>query len=191
MTSRVMLVSPAVNAALREARFDDGCPLDPSGLRAASTAAGTLKCPDRAWVSPTVRCRETAAALGVDTEEAPELAGLDVGRWRGATLAEVSAREPEAVARWLTDPESAPHGGESVRALCDRTARWLETVARDDGRIVAVVEPELVRAAVVRALGAPEPTFWRVDVAPLTATELSGLAGRWNVRLGRPLAGSS
>lgn len=187
MTSRVTLISPAMNAALREARFDDGCPLDPSGLRAASAAAGTLKWPDGARVSPTVRCRETAAGLGLTPEEAPELAGLDVGRWRGATLDEVGAGEPEAVARWLADPESAPHGGESVRALCDRAARWLETAARDDGRIVAVVEPELVRALVVRVLGAPESAFWRVDVPPLAATELSGRTGRWNVRLGRPL----
>lgn len=188
MTSRVMLISPATNAALREARFDDGCPLDPSGLRAASAAAGTLKSPDRAWVSPTVRCRETAAALGLVVEETPALAGLDVGRWRGATLTEVSADEPEAVGRWLADPESAPHGGDSVRSLCDRAALWLDTVAQHDGRIAAVVEPELVRAVVVRVLGAPESAFWRVDVPPLTATELSGRVGRWNVRVGGPLA---
>lgn len=188
MTSRVMLISPAVNASLREARFDDGCPLDASGLRLAEAASGALKSPDRAWLSPTVRCRGTAAALGLDAVEVPGLAGLDVGRWRGATLGEVSAGEPEAVARWLADPESAPHGGESVRALCDRAARWLETAARDDGRIVAVVEPEVVRAVVVRVLGAPESAFWRVDVAPLTATGLSGRAGRWNVRAGQPLA---
>ncbi|MPY61363.1 histidine phosphatase family protein, partial [Streptomyces spongiae] len=184
MTSRVMLISPAVNAALREARFDDGCSLDPAGVRAASAAAGTLKSADRAWVSPTVRCRETAAALGVACEEAPALAGLDVGRWRGATLTEVSTDEPEAVGRWLADPESVPHGGESVRALCDRAALWLDMAARDDGRVVAVVEPELVRGVVVRVLGAPESAFWRVDVPPLTATELSGRVGRWNVRVG-------
>jgi broad specificity phosphatase PhoE len=185
-----------MNAALREARFDDGCPLDAAGVRLARAAADALKAPDQAWVSPTVRCRETAGALGLDAVEVPGLAGLDVGRWRGATLAEVGAREPEAVARWLADPESAPHGGESVRALCERVARWLETVAGDGGpagatRTVAVVEPEVVRAVVVRVLGAPESAFWRVDVAPLTATGFSGRAGRWNVRAGRPLTGSS
>jgi broad specificity phosphatase PhoE len=193
MTSRVILISPAMNAALREARFDDGCPLDPSGVRLARASAGTLKA-DRAWLSPTVRCRETAGALGLEAEEASGPAGLDVGRWRGATLAEVSAAEPEAVARWLDDPGSAPHGGETVRALCDRAVRWLETAAaaaRDSGRTFAVVEPEIVRAVVVRVLGAPESAFWRVDVAPLTATEFSGGSGRWKVRAGRPLPGPS
>ncbi|MER6422871.1 histidine phosphatase family protein [Streptomyces sp. NPDC001137] len=187
MTSRVILVSPAITAALREARFDDGCPLDASGLRQARAAAGTLPAAERVWVSPTVRCRETAGALGLDAVDAPELAALDAGRWRGATLAEVSEREPEALARWLSDPAAAPHGGESVTALCDRVAGWLEAVARTPGRTIAVVEPEAVRAAVVRALGAPESAFWRADVPPLTAVGLSGRAGRWNVRLGQPV----
>ncbi|MEU9960112.1 histidine phosphatase family protein [Streptomyces sp. NPDC050982] len=218
MTSRVMLISPAMSAALREARFDDGCPVDPAGLRLAEAAANSLPAADRVLVSPTVRCRETATALGLDAlavTEPPELAGLDVGRWRGATLAEVSADEPEAVGRWLADPSSAPHGGESVAGLCERVAKWLETVANPSSgasgteasgtgasgpgsgsaggsgpgsvRIIAVVEPEIVRAGVVRALGAPESAFWRVDVPPLGATEFSGRAGRWNVRVGRAL----
>lgn len=186
MTSRVMLISPAISAALREARFDDDCPLDASGLRLARAAAGTLPpVPQVVWVSPTARCRETAGALGLDAGSEPGPAGLDAGRWRGATLTEVTEKEPEALAQWLTDPQSAPHGGESVHALCDRVARWLDdTAAQVTGRCVAVVEPEVVRAATVRALGAPESAFWRIDVPPLTATELSGRAGRWNVRVG-------
>ena len=187
MTSRVILISPAITAALREARFDDGCPLDASGLRQARAAAGTLPAVERVWVSPTVRCRETAGALGLDAVDAPDLAALDAGRWRGATLAEVSEREPQALAEWLSDPGAAPHGGESVAALCDRVARWLDTVAQTPGRALAVVEPEAVRAAVVRALGAPESAFWRADVPPLTAVGLSGRPGRWNVRLGQPV----
>lgn len=190
MTSRVMLVSPAISTALREARFDDGRPLDAAGLRLARAAAGTLTAVDRARVSPSPRCRETADALGLDAALVPELTGLDMGRWRGATLAEVSTREPGAVAQWLADPASAPHGGESVQDFCERIAAWLDAAAPPAGRTVAVVDPEVVRAAAVRALGAPSSAFWRVDVPPLTATELTGRSGRWNLRLGRPLDGS-
>ncbi|MEU6375927.1 histidine phosphatase family protein [Streptomyces sp. NPDC046909] len=187
MTSRVMLISPAITEALREARFDDGCSLDASGRRLAEAAAGTLPAADLVVCSPTVRCRETAAALGLRAEDAAPLAALDAGRWRGSTLADVSAKEPESLARWLADPESAPHDGESVRAVCDRVGRWLDTVADGAGRVIAVAEPELARAVVVRALGAPESAFWRTDVPPLTVVELSGRLGRWNVRLGRAL----
>ncbi|MYX76775.1 histidine phosphatase family protein, partial [Streptomyces sp. SID3915] len=84
---------------------------------------------------------------------------------------------------------SAPHGGEAVRDVCARVGTWLDSVARLDGRTLAVVEPEVVRAAVLHALDLPVAAFWRIDVPPLTATELSGRAARWNLRLGSPLVG--
>ncbi|MET9453363.1 histidine phosphatase family protein [Streptomyces cinerochromogenes] len=190
MTSRVLFVSSAVSGSLRQARFDDGGPLDEGGAARARAAAGSLpSAAARVLVSPSARCTETAAALGLDGAPAPELAGLDVGRWRGRTLDEVGAAEPEAVGRWLTDPGCAPHGGESVQDLCGRVARWLADAQAVEGRTLAVVEPEVVRAAVVAALDMSAGAFWRLDVPPLTVTELSGRAGRWNLRLGRPLSG--
>ncbi|WP_030813313.1 histidine phosphatase family protein [Streptomyces sp. NRRL F-2799] len=186
MTSRLVLVSPAIGPALREARFYDGSSsIDEAG--AARAAAAALPEAARVVLSPGARCRDTAEALGLRGAVAAELAPLDAGRWRGRTLAEVGAAEGEALARWLADPEYTAPGGESVRQVRARVGHWLESVP--EGRTVAVVEPEVVRAAVVHALGLPAETFWRLDVAPLTATELSGRAGRWNLRLGRPLMG--
>jgi broad specificity phosphatase PhoE len=188
LTSRVLLVSAAMSVSARQARFDDGGSLDDGGAARARAAAGSLPSAVRVLTSPVARCRETAVALGLDGVPARDLAGLDVGRWRGRTLDEVGAAEPDAVGRWLTDPECAPHGGESVRDLCGRVARWLADAQALEGRTLAVVEPEVVRAAVVGALGLPLSVFWRLDVPPLTVTGLSGRAGRWNLRLGRPLA---
>ncbi|WP_371483120.1 histidine phosphatase family protein [Kitasatospora sp. NBC_00315] len=59
------------------------------------------------------------------------------------------------------------------------------------GPLLAVVEPDVVRAAVLHALGVPGPAFWRLDVRPLSVTELSGRAGRWNVRCGGPADGAA
>ncbi|MGW0878327.1 histidine phosphatase family protein [Streptomyces sp. NPDC002671] len=187
MTSRVTLISPATTPSLRRARFDDGDSLDDGGAAQAEAAAGRLPAAGRVLVSPTVRCRETAAALGLGASAEPAPAGLDVGRWRGRTLEEVGTAEPEAVAHWLSDPGAAPHGGESVRDLCERVAQWLEACGRADGRMVAVVEPEVIRAVTVNVLDAPGPAFWRIDVPPLTATEITGRSGRWNLRLGHAL----
>ncbi|MGY0020555.1 histidine phosphatase family protein [Streptomyces sp. cg35] len=190
-TSRVLLVTPALSAAQRRAAFDDGDPLDPAGAERARAAAGSLPADARVVVSPSARCRETAAALGLSTAStAAELAGIDAGSWRGRTLDEVGAAEPEALGRWLTEPGTAAPGGESVAQVCARVARWLGGVEPGAGRLVAVVEPDVVRAAVVQAIGAPPAAFWRLDVAPLTVTELSGRLGRWNVGLGRPLGPS-
>ena len=191
MAVRVMLVSPAMNAALREARFAGDAPLDDSGLRHARSAAGTLPFADRTVHGPSRRCTLTADALGVRSSAEPALREWELGRWAGAWLDEVSASEPEAVAAWLADPAAAPHGGESLLDLCARVGTWLDSLALDGdspGRVLAVVEPAVVRAAVVRALELPPQAFWRIDVAPLALTDLSGRAGRWNLRCGRPLA---
>ncbi|WP_416980477.1 histidine phosphatase family protein [Streptomyces sp. T028] len=187
MTSRVTFVSPAMNDSLRQARFDDGCSLDAGGRARARAAAGSLPPAVRVVVSPSARCRETAAALGLDGVEEEPLAGLDVGRWRGLTLAEAGAAEPQEVGRWMADPQSAPHGGESVVDLCARVGDWLRAASETDGHTVVVVEPEIVRAVVTEVLGAPAAAFWRLDVPPLTATSVSGRDGRWNVRLGQAL----
>jgi len=50
------------------------------------------------------------------------------------------------------------------------------------GHTVVVTHAAVVRAAVVVTLGAPPAGFWRIDVAPLTATVLRGGPRRWTVR---------
>ncbi|TXC98294.1 histidine phosphatase family protein [Streptomyces sp. ISID311] len=187
MTTRVMLVSAAAGQAQREVRFDDDGPLSEAGRRRARAAAGALPPVERSVVSPSVRCRHTAEELGLAVRSAPELAGCAMGTWRGRTLAEVADADPAAVSAWLSDPDFAAHGGESLRQLCARIAGWLAGTAREGGRVLAVVEPDVVRAAAVCALRVPEEAFWRLDVPPLTVTELSGRDGRWNLGLGRTL----
>ncbi|MEU3353003.1 histidine phosphatase family protein [Streptomyces sp. NPDC037389] len=195
MTVRALLISPATSAALRAARFDDDCPLDERGLARARAAAGAVPRASRQLTAPSLRCRGTAAALGLSPEPAPALADLAVGRWRGRSLDELAAAEPEAVAAWLADPGAAPHGGESVVALVERVGTWLDGLGGEsgeedgsgDGRVLAVAEPAVIRAAVVHALALPSQAFWRLDVRPLTLTALSGRAGRWNLRCGKAL----
>lgn len=186
VTVRVMLISPAMNAALREARFAGDAALDASGVRAARLAAPHVPDADRRVHGPSVRCAGTAEALGLRSSGEPALREWELGRWSGARLDEVGAREPEGVAAWLGDPSAAPHGGESLLGLCARAGAWLDSLT-GDSRVLAVTEPSLVRAAVVHALALPPQAFWRLDVAPLALTELTGRTGRWNLRVGRPL----
>ncbi|MEU1469961.1 histidine phosphatase family protein [Streptomyces sp. NPDC005761] len=201
MTVRVMLISPGMNAALREARFAGDAPLDNAGLAQARAAAGSVPTADRWLRGPSRRCTATAEALGLRSATEDALRDWEMGRWTGARLSEVSAGEPDGVAAWLADPAAAPHGGESLLELCARVGAWLDALpdrvrgpAEADvhgdsaGRVLGVVEPGVIRASVVHALGLPPQAFWRLDVAPLTVTELGGRSGRWNLRCGRPLA---
>jgi broad specificity phosphatase PhoE len=118
----------------------------------------------------------------------PALRDCDYGRWRGLTPVEVEAREPEAVAMWLSDPGAAPHGGESVADLIGRVGAWLANPGRLEGATLAITHAAVLRAAVVCALGAPPSAYWRIDVAPLTLVRLSGRDGRWNLVSLAPLA---
>ncbi|MFD7502979.1 histidine phosphatase family protein [Streptomyces sp. NPDC059850] len=188
----ITLLAPAVNAALRQVRFDDAPP-DAAAVRRVRAAGGAVPRHDVMFTAPSARCRGTAQALALDAAVAPELRDLDVGRWRGRSLDEVGREAPEEVAAWLSDPAAAPHGGESLLRLIERTGAWLESGAGQDSgaggdvRVLAVADPAVIRAALVHALDLPPRTFWRLDVAPLAATELSGRSGRWNLRCGQPL----
>lgn len=205
-----MLVTPAANAGLRHAVFGADEPLDAAGRRAAeragARAAASLRTNAPAYAAPSVRCRQTADALGLAAEPEAELADWDVGRWRGRGLEELAAAEGEAVRGWLADPAAAPHGGESLLQLRGRVGVWLDGLTGPEpangasgpragpragprgGRpVVAVAEAAAVRAAVVHALDLPSEAFWRLDVPPLSGTELTGRPGRWNLRCGVPL----
>ena len=67
----------------------------------------------------------------------------------------------------MTDPDAAPHGGESLTALLARVRAWLEEQAALDGTAIAITHGGVVKAAVVAALDAPPSAFWRIDVSPL------------------------
>jgi broad specificity phosphatase PhoE len=57
--------------------------------------------------------RRTARLLNLDAAIAPALAEIDFGRWTGQGLADLAAAEPDSLATWLSDLQTAPHGGES------------------------------------------------------------------------------
>ena len=136
---------------------------------------------DRYLTSPALRAVQTAEALKLAATVEPMLRDCDYGRWTGRTLDEVQAQEPEAVAEWLRDPGAAPHGGESVLALIERVATWLDAQKAAQGKIVAVTHPSVVRAAIVHAIEAGPRSFWRIDIGPLSLTRLSADNGRWTL----------
>ena len=47
--------------------------------------------------------------------------------------------------------------------------------------IVAVTHASVIRAAIIHAIEAGPRTFWRIDVAPLSLTRLSGNKGVWTL----------
>jgi broad specificity phosphatase PhoE len=179
---RLLLVRHAPTAATRRFAFPDDESLDEHGRDAASALAAWIPARVGVLSSPSARCRQTAEAAGLAIDAIdPALAECDFGAWAGRTLDDVTATEPEAGRAWMTDPDAAPHGGESLRAFASRIAGWLDAQAVLDGGAVAITHGGVVKTAIVAALDAPLEAFWRVDATPLAITELHAHDGRWTL----------
>jgi broad specificity phosphatase PhoE len=174
---RLFLVRHAPTAATRAAAFPADEPLDDGGRAAADSFAAPRH--DSVVCSPALRCRQTAEAAGLAVSSFESaLAECDFGAWAGRSLADI---EPSAARAWMTDPDSAPHGGESLTDFAGRVARWLDDQAQRSGNAVAVTHAGVVKGALVHALDAPIESFWRIDVTPLAITELHAHDGRWTI----------
>ena len=192
MTVRLHLICHAPSAANRAQIFGADEPLDGFGLKKLARVSAPANPDDNAWSSPALQAVETAIGLGFNARAEPLLRDCNYGRWKGRSLDEVFAQNPDDVAQWLQDPAVAPHGGESIVELIARTGVWLESLLSADGSsasrdVIAITHATIIRAAIVHALGAPAAAFWRLDIAPLSLTRLSGHQRRWNLTSMRDL----
>ncbi len=182
MARRLTLICHGATAATRAGAFSDDEPLEAKALAAARALSDHGGRVDRALVSPALRARQTAHAMGLVAVEDAELRDWDVGTWRGRSLAMLQAEAPDALAAWRSDPSAAPHGGESLTRLLARVAEWLGHVDTAAGHVVAVTHAAVVRAVVLAALEAPAAAFWHLDVVPLSRTDLRTDGRRWTLR---------
>jgi broad specificity phosphatase PhoE len=177
--TRVTLISHAATQAQRRAAF----PLDETLDEREISAIVELK-----WKAPRVRIlsaperrtQQTARTLGLAAETEMELRDCNYGTWGGREFEEVSSGDPEGIAEWLSNPSATPHGGDSIASVIARVGQWLDSLP-EIGHIVAVTHPAVIRGAILHALNAPTLTFWRIDIAPLTLTDLR-FSGKWTLR---------
>jgi broad specificity phosphatase PhoE len=181
MTARLILVCHGSTDAVRTASFPADEPLDDRGAARAAALADTLPKADRWLTSPELRTRQTAQALRLSADVETMLRDCDYGRWSGRTFDDVQTREPDAMSAWLRDPAATPHGGESIAAVIGRVGEWLASGQAHHQRSIVVTHAAIIRAAIICAIDAPPQSFWRIDIAPLSITRLSGALGRWNL----------
>jgi probable phosphomutase (TIGR03848 family) len=122
------------------------------------------------YASPLERAQETAEIvsrrLSLPVGVLDDLSELDFGEWTGLTFDEVR-KDP----RW---PEWASHrslscipGGETMRAVQRRVVEALMEMraAHPDESVVVVSHGDVIRAALVFALGMPLDFYARIEVA--------------------------
>jgi broad specificity phosphatase PhoE len=188
MVARITLVSHASTRDLRAATFggDDG--LDDIGRTQAERLVGSLGRVDQCWSSPALRARQTAEALGLTPQVDERLSECDFGRWSGLKFQQVLLREPRKLVSWMKNPASAPHGGETIPQVLARVTDWLREPDRQKGHTVAVTHASVIRAAIVYVIEAELRSFWRIDVSPLSKTDLRTNGRRWVLRSTGPMS---
>ncbi|MBI6898803.1 histidine phosphatase family protein [Pseudomonas putida] len=163
------LVCHARTEAQRVGRFA----LDDEPLRDPSAPLSTTA---RCLSAPELRARQTAEGLSATVDEG--LRDCDLGEWKGLLLKQL---DEDALQAWLSDPHATPHGGESIAALCERVATWMDS-ALLPGQWLAITHPFVIRAAMLHALAAPLASFHRIDVPPLAEVRFSH-GGQWRLQL--------
>ena len=188
MPARLTLISHAPTPAQRDARFPADEPLEESALIKLSTLTWQPPRAQHVLAAPELRTQQTAAALHLAATPAAELRDLNYGIWQGRTLDALYAEDPTSIAQWLSDPNSTPHSGESIAALITRVENWLAKLAalatedKHTNHTIAITHPAVIRAAILHTLNAPSQSFWRIDIAPLTLTDLRHNGRTWTLR---------
>ena len=122
------------------------------------------------YASPLQRTQETAAILseqlGVPVALREDVIELDFGEWTGLTADEI--RKNSAWQAWSTCRSIATiPGGESWRQVQDRVVGALFDLQRAHpaGSVVVVSHGDVIRAALLFALGMPLDFYARIEVA--------------------------
>jgi broad specificity phosphatase PhoE len=181
MTTRLTLISHAPTQAQRRAAFPADESLDEQEFAKITALGWQAPRAQRIWSAPERQTQQTAQALGLSPAIALELRDCDYAAWCGRKLDELQTTDPAGIVAWLTDASASPHGGESIVDLINRVGRWLDE-QRDAGHTLAVTHPAVIRGAIVHALQAPARAFWRIDIAPLSLTDLRFNGMVWTVR---------
>lgn len=156
-------------------------PLNDLGRAQAAALARVLRplldAGARVVTSPLTRCRQTAAAFGVEADVDEAWVELHYGEYDGVPTADVPG---ETWRRWRSDLTFAPPGGESLYALGERVRTACDALAdearRRDVIVVSHVSP--IKAAVAWALGVGDETSWRMHLAQASITRVGfGPAG--------------
>lgn len=129
-------------------------------------SAATLK---TVYSSPLLRAQQTADALatphGLDVVIVDDLIEADVGIWEDRTWLEIEKNDRDAYEAFMENGAENPYlGGETIRAVLERSAPALERLLKDNlGSSIAAVAHNVVnRAWLTQLLGIPVSKYRNV-----------------------------
>jgi probable phosphoglycerate mutase len=153
-------------------------PLTERGRAQAQALGPLVTGATRVISSPLARARSTAEALatGLPVEIDDRWVEVDYGQFDGMPLGSVPA---EVWARWRSDPDFRPPGGETlteagarVRSACEELFAVEGEGARGRGAVVVVSHVSPIKAATCWALGLGDQGAWRLYLATGSVTQI-------------------
>ena len=193
MSTRVLLVRHGHVEGIDPPRFRGrrDLPLTPRGKTQAQAVARRIADSFQItaiYASPLARTTETAEAIarttGLSVTRETGLIDIDYGRWHGMTVEDARRDSPNEIAVWLRSPDQALiQDGETLPDVLARATRTVVLRAsRHDGQtIVLVSHDSVLRVILLHALAAPLASYWRIEQAPCSISELSYVEGRLHV----------
>ena len=179
--TRITFISHGTTAAVRRASFPLDEPLLEGEIEKIASIGWQAPRAQAIWCGPEQRTRQTASALGLGPSLSPELGDVNYASWQGKEIDDIQISDPMGLVEWLTHVDAAPHGGESVSEAIQRIRSWMEQQI-GGGHTIAVTHPAIIRAAIVCVLAAPPESFWRIEMAQLSVTDLRFNGRVWIVR---------
>ena len=159
MTTRVYLIRHASTTFAAEDRFagSSNVPLSDEGRNQAFHLAKRLGAhpPAAIYCSPMERTMETATLIGRPHSLTPILKDglreIDHGHWEGLTRVEVTAKYPNEIAEWDSDPFGfTPRGGETGLSVMARAVPAIrEIVAAHPDQTVYVVSHKATNRIII------------------------------------------
>ena len=140
---------------------------------------------DAIYASPLQRTRETAEILAdrlaLPVQYREDVIEIDYGEWTGLTFDKI--RQDERWQMWARSRSiAAVPGGESWRRVQERVVGALFDLrqAHPEGSVVVVSHGDVIRAALLFALGMPLDFYSRIEIAfaSLSAIRLDGSGTR-------------
>ncbi|MFC5068044.1 histidine phosphatase family protein [Flaviflagellibacter deserti] len=130
------------------------------------------------FTSPLERSQQTAQPIaelcGAELCLEPAINEIDFGEWNGREIADLD-RNARFV-RWNVGRDQASAaGGESMFDVQARVFRWMESIV-DSGRrnVAAVSHSDVIKAAVMVALGLSPRAHDRLEISPGSITCIAG-----------------
>jgi broad specificity phosphatase PhoE len=181
MQSELILLCHAATRAMKTGFFPAGDdPLDETDRPHRSSLGQHFKVA-RVVASPARAARDTASEIRSECHADEDWSDLDYGRWRGRAIRDIHDEDPGGLGAWLSDPASAPHGGESLVALQARIRGALIRPAQE-GTTLIVTHAIVVKVALSIVLDAPLDAVYSMDLEPLSSITLTRSGDAWRLR---------